>query len=117
MKTPPDDLQATIKAYIEKWEAMGQFVMPDVIDAMGFIVTECGEMWDAYLRIKGGYVRNNPGAPAEGFHAEIGDIVFMAIVLAEVEGFSIERMIRSKLSKMDRKRVAACQNTAGENRQ
>jgi NTP pyrophosphatase (non-canonical NTP hydrolase) len=91
-----------------KWEAMGQWVTPDRIDAMGFIATEYGELWDAYLRDKGGYVRNNPGDADEGMHIETGDIVFMAFVLATVEGWDLEQIILDKLARMDREREAAC---------
>jgi len=105
MFSSPTRLQMIIRDYITKWTERGKWVMPDRVDALGFITTELGEAWDAHLRNKGGYVRNNPGNPDESFHVELGDIAFMCYVLAEAEGVDLQNIIAAKLAKMDRKKV------------
>jgi NTP pyrophosphatase (non-canonical NTP hydrolase) len=100
------DLQQVVADYIESWSRLDppQFVIPDVQDAVSFMVTEAGESLDEVLRQKN-YVRNNPGGGSqERLIEEVADTVFMAYVTAIAAGGDLTEALLAKLAKMDRMR-------------
>ncbi len=97
------DTQHMILEYITRWARMDppQFVIPDVQDAVSFMVTEAGEALDEVLRHKS-YVRNNPAAGSqERLLEEVADTVFMAYVTAIAAGEDLNQVLEKKLRKMD----------------
>lgn len=83
---------------------------PTSTEAMGFLATEQGEVWELLLSRKSGWVRNNPqNKPQwspEKFSEELGDVIMMAIVAGLVEGVD---PVQSLVDKVERK-LAALKN-------
>lgn len=81
---------------------------PSVDEAMQWMETEVGEVYEILLARDGGWVRNNPsGKPAyskEALAEELGDAVMMLIVAGIVEGVDVvdalEHKIYSKLQEL-----------------
>lgn len=98
--------QHIIERLSTQWAQNGKWVFPDSPKSLGFIVTEVGEAFDAYLRTEGndGFVRNNPGVPEESWVQELADIVFQCYVTAIVAGVDLDQLLDEKLERMDEKR-------------
>lgn len=75
---------------------------PNFEDAMMFLHTEIGEVYELRLALKN-YVRNNPHTkPTYSGNAlaeELGDVIMMAIVAGMVEGVDPLKALIHKLSK------------------
>ena len=87
-----------IKDYYEK----RQLKWPDFHQAMKFVHTEIGEVYELDLSRDGGWVRNNP-ENKEPFNKqrlaeELGDCVMMLIVAGIAEGVDVESALKNKLS-------------------
>jgi len=106
------NLQALINSYRKKWIADGQWVDPDVKDALCFAVTEIGEALDAMLRLQH-FVRNNPIqeghgmlVPTRGIAVECFDAIMMLTIAVDLLGEDVETVGKLKLGLMDTKRRA-----------
>jgi NTP pyrophosphatase (non-canonical NTP hydrolase) len=100
--------QQLVSFLIRKWEDAGEFVIPSFLKAITFIVTEVGELFDAWLRTMAddGFVRNHGEKdvdPAE----ELADIVLMAYVAADALGIDLDEELHKKLGKMDKKKMVS----------
>lgn len=96
-------LATLIEMYVADWLTRGQFAMPDLRDAIDFLVTEVGELVEARLRQNTAYVRNNDRQ--SDLAAELADVVFMAHITAQVAGVDIVAAVEDKLDEMDKKRL------------
>ena len=111
-----EDLQQIVAEYIQRWSQLDppQFVIPDVQDAVSFMMTEAGESLDEVLRQKN-YVRNNPGGGTqEKLIEEVADTVFMAYVTAIAAGGDLNQALLAKLEKMDQIRQERALAARGE---
>ena len=81
----------------------GTFKRPTLEHALMFLVTEVGEALDAYLRTPAGaeYVRNNEHRT--DLTEELGDVVFMACVCANILGVDLDEQIRKKCEQIRKK--------------
>lgn len=100
--------QKMVSQIIRKWEVWDQFVIPDFLKAIAFIVTEVGELFDAWIRTMAndGFVRNHGEKdvdPAE----ELADVIMMAYIAADQLGIDLDKALRAKLDRMDRKKYRA----------
>ena len=81
-----NELQKFIAMYYEK----RQLKWPNFDDAMKFVATEIGEVYEVDLARTDGWVRNNPdGKPIftkEQLASELGDVIMMVMVAGIVEG-------------------------------
>lgn len=77
----------------------GTFKRPTLEHALMFLATEVGEALDAYLRTPAGaeYVRNNEHRM--NLAEELGDVVFMACVCANILGVDLDEQVRKKLAR------------------
>ena len=99
-------IQELCREYRGRWEEMGQWVEPDLDDALMFVATEIGEAMDARLRQKD-FVRNNQGeGPSTVLDVglELFDVVLMCCVALDCLGMDLVTLARQKLAKMDRQR-------------
>lgn len=93
-------MQNLIFLLTRDWERDSNWVSPDMKDAVCFVVTEAGETLDAVLRLQS-YVRNHPEEGSRQQVAEeLGDVVFMAMVTANIMGFDLAAQIGMKLREM-----------------
>ena len=100
-----ENIQDMCRRYRARWEREGQWVEPDLDQALMFIVTEIGEACDARLR-QSRFVRNNPGeAPDDlALGVELFDVVLMCCVVLDQLGLDLDILARIKLNAMNRKR-------------
>ena len=107
---------SSVSDRITKYYKARQYKWPDTWEAMGWAVTEIGEVYEILLARSGGWVRNNPdGKPLwdrKNFGDELGDVIMMLIVAGLVEGVD---PINSMLEKIDRK-LFSLSNGSGDNR-
>ena len=98
-------LQEQIRQYRQAWASRGKWQDPDTGEAIMFALTELGEAADAYLRLKGGFVRNNDReAGRDKLLTELFDTVMMCIIAIDLEGGNLEQVAQDKLYLMDAKR-------------
>lgn len=85
---------------------------PNFDDAMKFVITELGEVYELDLNRIGGYIRNHPeNKPTyskEAMAEELGDAIFMLIVAGYVDGVD---PIKAMTDKMNRKLLKLKQET------
>lgn len=95
-----EELVELIKSY---YSARG-LKWPTFTDAMKFVHTEIGEVYELDLDRVGGFVRNHPEDKPkfnkEDLSEELGDAIFMLMVAGIVEGVN---PLNSLVSKMQRK--------------
>jgi len=76
---------------------------PDFHQALKFVHTELGEVYELDLSRDGGWIRNNPENKPEfdknDLAKELGDVVMMIIVAGIAEGVDVEQALANKLSK------------------
>jgi len=88
-----------VRYSVEERIEKGTFVMPDMKDAFIFLLTEVGELGDAIMRLSNPeYVRNHPHKKID-VAEELGDVVFMAYILADVLCVDIDKQLMDKLTK------------------
>ena len=104
MKT--EDLQKFITVYYEK----RKLNWPDFNDAMKFVATEIGEVYEVDLSRDKGWVRNNPESKPtfnkEQLASELGDVIMMVMVAGIAEGVD---PLQALLKKMCRK-IKECED-------
>ncbi len=94
--------QHKVLGFRERVEA--DFPTPSPRDSAAFVAIEAGELQDAVLKAgysDARYLRNDPdGADVEG---ELGDLLFMALTLANQLGINADRALRRTLAKIERR--------------
>ena len=100
-----NDLQSKIAEYRQGWIRKGQYVEPNLTDALDFMVSEVAEAIDKRLRLSN-YVRNNDeGCPTkEDIAIEVFDAIMMGCVALDLLGFDLDEVADKKLKIMDDKR-------------
>jgi NTP pyrophosphatase (non-canonical NTP hydrolase) len=81
---------------------------PSFSDALKFLVTELGEVYELDLSRVEGYVRNNPESKPkyskELMAEELGDVLMMVIAAGMAEGVdpvdALEKKIKSKMKRL-----------------
>ena len=95
------DLLSLIKEYYD----YRKYEWPDFSNAMKFVATEIGEVYELDLARQGNWVRNNPQAKPkfnkEDLAKELGDCIMMLLVAGIAEGVNpleaLENKIKSKM--------------------
>jgi NTP pyrophosphatase (non-canonical NTP hydrolase) len=76
---------------------------PDFDDAMKFVLTEIGEVYEIDLSRVGGWVRNNPQDKPEfdkeALGRELGDVIMMLMVAGIAEGVNPLAALVNKINK------------------
>lgn len=89
---------------VEKYYDLRSYKWPDTYQALGWVITELGEVHEILLGRDEGWVRNNsenkPGWDKEKYAEELGDVIFMVIVAGIVEEVD---PVDAMLKKMERK--------------
>lgn len=94
---------------------------PNFRDALAFVQTELGEVYELDLARVGGWKRNNPqNKPTfskEELGRELGDAIMMLIVAGLAEGvdplLSLENKIKSKMNKETKSELKSATFTTG----
>lgn len=106
MNKDSKDLMEEIINYAEKRE----YKMPDVWEAMGWVTTELGEVYEQLLAKKSGWVRNNPDSKApyspESLAEELGDVIFMVMLAGYAEGVNPLQAMKNKMARKLERKVA-----------
>jgi NTP pyrophosphatase (non-canonical NTP hydrolase) len=106
MNKDSKDLMEEIINYAEKRE----YKMPDVWEAMGWVTTELGEVYEQLLAKKSGWVRNNPDSKApyspESLAEELGDVIFMVMMAGYAEGVNPLQAMKNKMTRKLERKVA-----------
>lgn len=94
-----------VKNLIEYYYHKRGLKWPDFNDAMKFVLTEIGEVYEIDLTRTGGWVRNNPDNKPitfdkERLASELGDVIMMVMVAGIVEGVD---PLQALLNKIHRK--------------
>lgn len=90
MPTPPPQLPEVVRAYY----AHRGLTAPDAGQALLFLVSEIGELADAFVEQQAEWVRNNPGRNRD-ISDEIGDVLMMLTVFADAQGIDpVEAMLK-----------------------
>lgn len=70
---------------VQKYYDYRGLTQPDANQAFLFLVSEIGELSDAFVEGQAQWVRNNPDRPRD-IQAEIGDVLMMLTVFAQTQG-------------------------------
>jgi NTP pyrophosphatase (non-canonical NTP hydrolase) len=93
------NLTEQVKHYYEKRELKH----PNVWEALGFVATELGEVYEVLMSMVGGWVRNNPEKHPQktknDLAEELGDVIFMLIVAGIEEGVDPIEALREKMKR------------------
>ncbi len=88
------DLIDTVKRYYE----FRGLTQPDAAQAFLFLVSEVGELADAFVEQQAQWVRNNPDRERD-VQAEIGDVLMMLTVFAATQGIDPFEAMKNKMRK------------------
>ncbi len=91
----PGSLIETVKRYYE----FRGLTQPDASQSFLFLVSEMGELADAFVQNQAEWVRNDPDRERD-MEAEIGDVLMMLTVFASTQGID---PVEAMLKKMGRK--------------
>jgi NTP pyrophosphatase (non-canonical NTP hydrolase) len=87
---------------IKDYYAKRNLKWPDFHQALKFVHTELGEVYELDLSRDGGWVRNNPENKPEfnkdELAKELSDVVMMIIVAGIAEGVDVEQALKNKLN-------------------
>ena len=92
-----DNLQDAVKMVVELSATRDAFTIPNRNEAVMFIVTEVGELFDAILREDDRWVRNSQRE--QKFEKELADVVFMCLLAAIASKIDIDKVVREQLVK------------------
>ena len=99
-------LMDEIIEYVEK----RKYVKPNVWQAMGWVNTEVGEVYELLLQREAEWVRNNPeNKPTfskEELAEELGDVIFMVMLAGYAEGVNPLEAAKSKMKRKLEERVS-----------
>lgn len=101
-----DNIQELVRIHRTRWIEANQYVMPDLADALDFMLTEVAEAMEKRLR-QSDYIRNNPRTEPVLDHdigIEIFDAVMMGCNALDILGLDLMELAREKLAYMDKKR-------------
>lgn len=88
---------------INKYYSDKGLTFPNFENAMKFVITELGEVYELDLARIGGWVRNNPqNKPAfskEKLAEELGDVIMMLMVAGIAEGVDPELALVNKIAR------------------
>lgn len=99
------DLQTLINQHRQKWLTSGKWQDPTLPEALMFATSELGEAFDKFLRLQGGFTRNNEREATEDQLAEeIFDTIMMCVIALDTMGHNLRATALGKLKKMDEKR-------------
>lgn len=103
-------LTSELKDFIVKYYDKRGLKWPDFDDAMKFVATEIGEVYEVDLSRVRDWVRNNPqdkpNFSKERLASELGDVIMMVMVAGIVEGID---PLQALISKMCRK-IGECKD-------
>jgi len=111
----------SLDSYTQKWAASKKWKNPTPGKAVQFVATEAGEALKAIHKIvfkatnaldalidveDSEFTRNNAnrGKAWAQVDAEVGDTLWMCLLYFKARGIDFERVIETKLKRMDRKR-------------
>lgn len=84
--------------------AADKFLMPNLTDAVDFMVTEAVEALQERLRLINSYTRNKPRQSSSyDLAVEVADTVIMACAVMDLLNMDLETVILAKLEKTDKK--------------
>lgn len=87
---------------IVKYTSIRQYKMPNLWEAMAWLSTEVGEVYEIMLS-SGNWVRNNPeDHPVKGndeLAEELGDIIFMVMLAGYSEGVNPLEAMKEKMKR------------------
>jgi NTP pyrophosphatase (non-canonical NTP hydrolase) len=89
----------TITEIVRQYYQFRGLTEPDANQAFLFLVSEVGELSDAFVEKQARWVRNNPDRERD-INAEIGDVLMMLTVFAASQGVD---PLEAMLAKMERK--------------
>lgn len=97
---------------IKEYYTFRGYKYPNVWEALGFVTTEMGEVYELLLDRSSGFVRNNPDAKPkfseDRLAEELGDAIMLLVVAGLVEGVdplvALEEKIRSKMELLSMKK-------------
>ncbi len=96
--------ELTLTEEIKEYYNKRQLKHPNIWQALGWVATELGEVYELLLAREGDWVRNNPDDKLpyakELLAEELGDVIFMIIVAGIEEGID---PVEALVSKMHRK--------------
>jgi NTP pyrophosphatase (non-canonical NTP hydrolase) len=95
MQTTNPTIPETVRAYFEH----RGLTAPDAGQALLFLVSEVGELADAFVEEQAQWVRNNPERN-RNVSDEIGDVLMMLTVFADAQGID---PLDAMLAKFERK--------------
>jgi NTP pyrophosphatase (non-canonical NTP hydrolase) len=98
MQTNTPKLAEVVRSYY----AFRGLTAPDAGQALLFLVSEVGELADAFVEQQAQWVRNNPGRERD-ISAEVGDVLMMLTVFADALGLD---PMDAMLAKFERKGFA-----------
>lgn len=108
-----DDLMMEIVEYCLK----RKYVFPNAWQAMGWVNTEIGEVYELLLAREADWVRNNPDSKAPysriQMAEELGDIIFMVMLAGYAQGVN---PMDAMIAKMARKLSEASRTMTGVSR-
>ncbi len=86
---------------IDWYYAERGYKFPDAWEALGFLNTELGEVYEVLLAERAGWVRNHPedkpGYSPERLGEDLGDVVMMAVVAGLARGVNPLECLSAKL--------------------
>ena len=91
---------------VETYFVQRQFKFPNVWQAMAWLNTEVGEVYELLLIRDGGWVRNNPKIKSQwssdALADELGDILMMVVVVGLVDKVNpVEALIKKMRRKIN----------------
>jgi len=93
----------TLIDIIKDYYTLRDLKWPDIWEALAFVQTEMGEVYEILLAERGGWVRNNPGDKPtftkESLSEEIGDAIMMLLVAGISRGVDPIESLKNKLAR------------------
>lgn len=80
-----------------------QYVMPNAMQAMAWVNTEIGEVYELLLQKEATWVRNNPDSKTpyspQQVAEELGDVIFMIMLAGYAEGVNPLDAMKAKMER------------------
>jgi NTP pyrophosphatase (non-canonical NTP hydrolase) len=84
--------------WITSYFAFRSLTWPNADRSLLFLVSEIGELSDAWVQEKAAWVRNNPDRERD-VASEIGDVLMMLYIFADSVGVDPVQALRAKMAK------------------
>jgi len=88
--------EQTLPEIVEKYFQFRNLTQPDANQAYLFLVSEIGELADAFVADQAAWVRNNP-EKERNVSDEIGDVLMMLTVFAMSQGIDPKQAMLDKM--------------------